>query len=62
MLDHCFAIQTVFLYHVVNLLKNYEHFWPKVVITLLTMQATALESERLPQLRPKVCLIGLFKR
>ena len=62
MRDHCFATQTVFLYHVVNLLRNYEYFWPKVVITLLTMQATALESERLPQLRPKVCLIGVFKR
>ena len=65
MQDHCFATQTVVLYLVANLLRNYVHFWQKVqVLTSQTTQATAFELGQLGilQLRPKVYLIGLFKR
>ena len=63
MQDYCFATQTVLLYLVANLLRNYVHFWHKVqVLTSQTTQATAFELGQLLQLRLKVYLIGLFKR
>ena len=61
--DHCFATQTVVHFLVAKLQKNYVHFWNKVqVLTSQTTQATAFELGQLLQLRPKVYLIGLFKR
>ena len=64
--DHAgplFCSQTVLLYLVVNFLRNYVYPWYKVqVLTPPTTQATAFELGQLLQLRPKVYLIGLFKR